>query len=218
MHYIPLVSQWFSPSVCLCLWPLCVPCVWGCLSLSAVCLSVTPDFPSVSHNSHSSYTAAQPVEERWAWCQPAGAPVGQSISSIKDMLSTRVYPPGLEPWSPVRAPPCCPLTQCTEPPSCFISMAPRHPACCFRSLKTRTQINEEGAGNNYFLISSQAALLVRSLSLKGQETRESRLVLISSQFVLQEYKVSKVHLGLLRRKIDERLHRGLKGLFVSCYT
>lgn len=156
--------------------------------LSAVCLSVTPDFPSLSHNSHTSYTASQPVEERWALCQSAGAPVGQYISSIKDMLSTRVYLPGLEPWSPVRAPPCCPSThsgalgKSAEFPSCFISMAPRHPACCFRSFKTRTQINEEGAGNNYFLIFSQAALLVRSLSLKGQGTRESRLLLTSTQF------------------------------------
>ncbi len=199
---------------------LCVSRVFEAASvcLQSVCLSVTPDFPSLSHNSHSSYTAAQPVEERWARCQPARAPVGQSISSIKDMLSTRVYPPGLEPWSPVRAPPCCPWTQCTESPSCFISMAPRHPVCCFRSLKTRTQINEKGAGNNYFLISSQAALLVRSLSLKGQGTRESGSVQTSSQFFLKEYKVSKVHLGLLQYKIDERFHRGLKGLFVSCYT
>lgn len=137
--------------------------------LRSVCPSVTPDFHCLSHNSRSSYTAVQPVEERWARCQPAGAPVGQSISSIKDMLSTRVYPPGLEPWSPVQAPHAAPwLTECTESPSCFISMAPRHPAFCFRSLKTRTQINEEAAGNNYFLISGQAALLVRSLSLKGQ--------------------------------------------------
>lgn len=95
-------------------------------------------------------------------------------------------------------------------------MAPRHPACCFRSLKTRTQINEEGAGNNYFLISSQAALPVRSLSLKGQGTRESRPLL--TYFFLKEYKVSRVHLDLLQYEIDERFHRGLKGLFVSCYT
>lgn len=114
IQYMPHFTQFvslYSPHmlVRLYLWPLCVLCIWGCPFLS-VCLSVTPDFPSLSHNSHPSYTAAQPVEERWARCQPAGAPVGQSISSIKDMLSTRVYPPGLEPWSPVRAPPCCPST------------------------------------------------------------------------------------------------------------
>lgn len=94
-------------------------------------------------------------------------------------------------------------------------MAPRHPACCFRSLKTRTQINEEGAGNNCFLISSQAALLIWPLSLKGQGTRDSMPPLTSRQFFLKEYKVSKVH---LQYKIDQTLHRSLKGLFVSCYT
>ena len=123
LHSTQFVPQWFS-LVCLCLWPLCALCVWACLCLSVclsvclslglflwfLCLSVTPDFPCLSHNSHPSYTAAQPVEERWARCQAAGAPVGQSISSIKDMLSTRVYPPGLEPWSPVQAPPHCPST------------------------------------------------------------------------------------------------------------
>lgn len=85
----PVCHRFPSSAVCLCLWPL-----------SAVCLSVTPDFPFLSPNSHPSYTAAQPVEERWACCQLSRAPVGQSISSIKDMLSTRVYPSGLEPLSP----------------------------------------------------------------------------------------------------------------------
>ena len=116
LHSTQFAPQWFFP-VCLFLWPLCV-CVSVALSVALpvalsvflVSLSVTPDFPCLSHNSQPSYTAAQPVEERWARCQAAGAPVGQSISSIKDMLSTRVYPPGLEPWSPVRAPPHCPST------------------------------------------------------------------------------------------------------------
>lgn len=97
-------------------------------------------------------------------------------------------------------------------------MVPRHSACCFGSLKTRTQINEEAAGNNYFLISSQAALLVRSLSLKGKGNRESMPLLTSTRCFLKEYKVSKVHLALLKYKIDEWFYRGLKGLFVSCYT
>lgn len=54
-----------------------------------------------------------------------------------------------------------------------LALSAWHPgiqAGCFRSLKTGTQINEEAAGN--FLISSQAALLSRSLSLK----RDSRSV------------------------------------------
>lgn len=97
-------------------------------------------------------------------------------------------------------------------------MVPRHSACCFGSLKTRTQINEEAAGNNYFLISSQAALLVRSLSLKGKGNRESMPLLTSTRCFLKECKVSKVHLALLKYKIDEWFYRGLKGLFVSCYT
>lgn len=97
-------------------------------------------------------------------------------------------------------------------------MVPRHSACCFGSLKTRTQINEEAAGNNYFLISSQAALLVRSLSLKGKGNRVSMPLLTSTRCFLKEYKVSKVHLALLKYKIDEWFYRGLKGLFVSCYT
>lgn len=97
-------------------------------------------------------------------------------------------------------------------------MVPRHSACCFGSLKTRTQINEEAAGNNYFLIFSQAALLVRSLSLKGKGNRESMPLLTSTRCFLKEYKVSKVHLALLKYKIDEWFYRGLKGLFVSCYT
>lgn len=128
--------QWYSTSVSVSSLLACLFCVFHvaavCL-LVAVCLSVAPDFPCLSHNSHPSYTAAQTVEERWAWCQSAGAPVGQSISSIKDMVSTQVYPPGLAPWSPVRATPRCPSAhrgarvKCTECLSCFISMAPRHP-------------------------------------------------------------------------------------------
>lgn len=69
----------------------------ACICLSAVCLSPLTFPLCLTTVSHPSYTAAQAVEERWACCQPARAPVGQSISSIKDMLSTRVYPPGLEP-------------------------------------------------------------------------------------------------------------------------
>lgn len=42
-------------------------------------------------------------------------------------------------------------------------------------------MNDEAAGNNYFLIFSQAVLLVRSLSLKGQQTRETNP--LSADFV-----------------------------------
>lgn len=103
----------------LCRRPLRVLCVFHVpLSVSfcrlSVCLS-PPDSPCPSHNSHPSYTAAQPVEDSWARCQSAGAPVGQSIRSVKDMLSTQVYPPGLEPWSPVRASPRCPSTRSGAP-------------------------------------------------------------------------------------------------------
>lgn len=76
-----------------------------CVCLQSPSLSVTPDFPSQSHNRHQSYTANQWVEEHWARCQVAWAPVGQSISSIQDMLSTRVYLSGLEHLFPVRTPP-----------------------------------------------------------------------------------------------------------------
>lgn len=110
LHSAQFVLHCFSPSDRLSLLsaPVCPVCLR--LPLSVCGLSVCHPWLSLSHNSHPSYTAAQPVEERWARCQPAGAPVGQSISSTKDMLSTRVYPPGLEPWSPVPAPPCCPST------------------------------------------------------------------------------------------------------------
>lgn len=61
----------------------------------AACPSVRLSFsPCVFRNS---YTAAPPVEERRDQRQPAGAPVGPSITNIKDMLSTRVYPAGLPP-------------------------------------------------------------------------------------------------------------------------
>lgn len=127
-----------SSSVPMPLASVCLVCLTLPLSvvLFAVCLSVTPDCPSLTHSSHPSYNI-KPLSQ-WknaghGASQPTRAPVGQSISSIKDMLSTRVCPPGPDHLS---APPVLPqLTQgpwvkCTQSPSCFISMAPRHPACC----------------------------------------------------------------------------------------
>lgn len=56
--------------------------------LGAVCLSVAPDFPCLSHNSHPSYTAAQTVEERWARCHQPGRQLGSPSVALKTW-----YPP-----------------------------------------------------------------------------------------------------------------------------
>lgn len=163
--------------------PVCPVCVFhvACLSSFAVypvCLS-----PLTFLVCPTTVIQAIQLPSQWKIAGRGASQPGRQLGSPSEALKT-CYPPKCillayspDPLSePPRAAPRLtqgPCVKCTECPSCFISMAPRHAACCFRSLKTRTQINEEAAGNNYFLISSQTAPHVRSLSLKGQRTRES---------------------------------------------
>lgn len=84
MYYISH-SLSVSDSPQLCLWSLCVLRVGG--RLSVVCLSVTPDFPSLSHNSQ----AIQPLSQ-WKNAGHGASQPGRQLGSPSVALKT-CYPP-----------------------------------------------------------------------------------------------------------------------------